>query len=142
MRTSRILLVAVGFALASLVGCRGPTGQHPADPRAFLRAAAAFTAASPTNRYERGVTVADALPHCPEVGRIQQPFNLFVSYDYSKPSFLLTRKDALHLLGTPYRSSVDSVEYLIRSEESGKHQSFLTVQLDANRVVGSEIHGH
>src|SRR6267378_7623558 len=64
-------------------------------PEAFIKAAQAFKAAPQTNRYPEGEQVWKELPTCPLISEKDTGTGMFRTYDYSKPSYILSSKDVL-----------------------------------------------
>jgi hypothetical protein len=135
-RVNTVILWAI---LALLLGCRGTAHNYPSD---FLKAAALFKKADPTNRYEQALALVITLPKCNETMRVERPFSVLVSYDYSKPSYFLPEQDAIRFLGMPCCRTGASLTYPIAIEAGGEHKSVLTIQLMGSNVVGSLIHGN
>src|SRR5882762_7494262 len=94
---------------------------EPHFPATLVRTAEAFKSAAPTNRYAEAEQLSRELPKCPVTSQKDVGTGIYRSYDFSKPSYVLTSKDVLELLGNPITVKTNDVSvrflYLIRTRQ-------------------------
>ena len=140
-----LLVVHVCFAILPLNGaCATNDAGHGEYPAALVKAAQAFRSASPTNRYAEAENVWKELPKCPTTFEKDIGTGVVRSYDYSKPSYLLSSRDVLVLLGEPFllktNAEARTYSYLIRGKQP--HESWsLSIEFHNDRVVRSNLRG-
>jgi hypothetical protein len=94
----------------SVSGCAHP-GEDTARPANFDVAARAFRAKSGTDRRAEGERVAKLLPKCPVTWEKDIGTGTLVAFDYSHPSYRISKSEIVQALGPPAKSSNDTVLY-------------------------------
>jgi hypothetical protein len=101
-RTNRSLAVQLCILLVVSTGtCATTNAEYARLPEALLKATEAFKSAPPTNRYAQGERLWRELPKCPLTFQRDTGLGVIRGYDYSKPSYVLSSKDLVGLLGDP-----------------------------------------
>ncbi len=120
-------------------GCNEAKPEKPRYPDGLIAAAHAFASKDPSNRYSEATNLLAALPKCPITSRGRTFMGHGVSYDYSKPSYVLRRSDVARLVGPP--SSIESDVYNYRVEDKqGAHWTwYMFIQFDNDRVVYANL---
>jgi hypothetical protein len=118
--------------------------NEPVYPKKFLEAASAFTNAPATNRYIEASNLIELLPVAP-VTKSEAHTNsfgrgsTFETRDENKPSFFLTQREVVRLLGAPWITNSISYSYLVKKDaDSG---AALMVRFHNGYVVYSTIYG-
>src|SRR5437762_3283824 len=93
--------------------------QSTSIPAILLKAAKEFRSAPPTNRLTEAEQVWRELPKCPLTFQKDIGTGVLRSYDYSKPSYVLSREDVEKLLGQPILATTNegawtAYSYLIK----------------------------
>jgi hypothetical protein len=91
------LLCFAGSIIQSSAADQQTASKYPDE---FVRAAAAFKSASPTNRFAEAQAVLDTLPRCPS-SKKDVGTGTYRTYDFSQPSYVLPSSEVLNLLGNP-----------------------------------------
>src|ERR1051325_2621011 len=120
-------------------------GGHAAGaeqlPAAVRRAAEAFAAAPHTNRFAEAQNLCRELPKCPLRYDRDVGTGRYRSYDFSRPSYVLSTDALLKLLGPPTAARTNDTPihllYPARASHDAPTQKgwFLDVQIVSDRVV-------
>jgi hypothetical protein len=134
---SLVLLIFCNICVAEI----GDQGEYPPS---FIKAAKRFAMAPSTNRYAEAKELARRLPECPIVYEHGSGMGVIRAYDWSKPSYKLTSKDVLTLVGRPFLITTNynyvTYSYLaLRSEHSSEWT--LTVEIRNDYAVRSTLSG-
>jgi hypothetical protein len=135
--------------LETYLGLRDKNGMPSVledDPAAvpirlnLIRAMAeVFVAAPKTNRFKLGEAISRLLPKCPETMRQDIGTGVLVAYDYSHPSYFLSRKEMITLFGPPDAICEGVTGYIIKRSDGILW--YLSVDLNDDHVVGSTVCG-
>jgi len=122
----------------------GKGAEQAKYPEALEKAAQAFKSADPLHRYHEAEKLQAVLPKCPVTFRTNTGIGEITSYDYSRPSYILTTNDVTKLLGAPFsaRTNSDSVafSYIIGKRERGDYWS-MCIEFRSNHVVYDSLRG-
>lgn len=134
MRFISFTLFLIGLIIVQ--GC----SKEPAIPRTIPAEletlAQQFRAAASDNRIELGNKIRELLPTC----EVRDVGGNVSSYNYSRPTYWLTRDDVIRLLGQP--NEVIEGDYLYHLGTEHKYKWSLSVEFFEDHVAVSRIdHG-
>ena len=141
------LLAAIPSCFALLVSnaiSATNEADHARYPMALMKAVQAFKLASPTNRYNEAVMVLKELPKCPLKYQREVGTGTFRSYDFARPSYILSSKDVVDLLGNPFvaQTNGNEVMYWYPVNTNAPRSGWLfEIHFSTNRVVLSNLVG-
>ncbi len=138
-RSSSIALAVAVTVCATLVSCVKSQDKHPAYPDALVGAARAFRSKPPTDRAAEAQDLLRQMPRCPVTYQLDTGTGHIVAYDYAHPSFVLHRKDLIHLLGAPLSTNSDSYIYAVASGGKNRFDWFIALGFHNGYVVTSAM---
>jgi hypothetical protein len=140
MITLRSLFNSTVLLSAALVfaGCTA-SGRSEQPQATRLRAAAlSFRLKPPFDRCREAWNLLPALPTCPILHEQDIGTGTLVSFDYSRPSFLLSEADAVNLLGEP--ASKQSTTWSYSAKEGVDGTTFLWIKFYDGYAVEARLY--
>jgi hypothetical protein len=143
MKSVLAAILALGAALCWARAAGGP----PVYPDGFVEAAGAFRNAAITNRSREAAVLSNKLPTTPVTSKsftgtassLAGRGSRFITRDYNKPSFLLSRSEALRFLGRPSETNSFLYVYPVESGSTNKFNVYLVVEFHEDYAVGSMV---
>ena len=130
------LLLSCGQAL--FVGCRATPSLEAQFQSDLRQSARTFRQKAPSNRIEAAQQMLSLMPKCPVTFRKDIGTGELAAYDYSKPSYFLTRVEVVKLLGKPTSSTPAAFCYLVR--ERANNRTFFQIRFQGDFAVESTIY--
>src|SRR5438105_3504023 len=98
-----VVLIANGYSATN-------EAEHAKYPETLTKAVEAFKLASPTNRYNEAVALVKELPKCALKSERDVGTGIYRSYDFDRPSYILTSEGTIRLLGKPLIAQTNAGE--------------------------------
>jgi hypothetical protein len=136
------------FVLLAIIARTNACAQNASEgqryPPSLVKAARAFKSADRSHRYAEAAKLLELMPKCPIIYSNYVGIGVHESYDFSRPSYILSSADVLYLLGEPaaYKTNSYSVSYSYRIGEHIEVPDWsLYIEFRNNRVVYSMLRG-
>jgi hypothetical protein len=129
----------LSLLVVSIVGC-SRSGRPGPKPQELAELAQKFRAKAGHDRFAEGEKIQTLLPDCPITWEKDIGTGTLVAFDYTHPSYKLTKPDLFRALGQPDSSYNDTVWYVL-VHDSNDMLWQISVDFHDDYVVGSTITG-
>jgi hypothetical protein len=139
---SRLHLLFLAAAATVLATACDRQGSSPAQLAEFQKVAERFMTSVGTNRLTAVRELAAALPKCPITFSKDTEISHFRAYDYSRPSFRVSKEQITAALGPPHsiHTKPDSYEISYDVAANGFGHWYLSIEMRNDCAVNSLLH--
>ncbi|PWU18392.1 MAG: hypothetical protein C5B50_09395 [Verrucomicrobia bacterium] len=133
------LTLFLSWLVVGIPGCARPGGPG-ARPQEFAEWAQKFKDKAGRDRRAEGEKIQSLLPHCPKTWEKDIGTGILMAFDYTQPSYKLTKPELFRVLGQPDGSYNDSVYFLLDHDTNNMLWE-ISVDFHDDYVVSSIIFG-